>query len=354
MALGPRTIFPASDIVSGTHDQANDGFEVHVFTVTTIAYQGSLEIKGRTNSGDWLPARFWLFNPGNLYSTGPYSGVIPLPTTGTRLVYITDPWRLFHLDKQQVSGSISVDYFPRDHDMGLFSSMLGGSGGGSRNTTFQQDPDSLHTTAHIWSSEGPLGEENPLLVALHDAVQIALAASEAHTGQVGGAVQVVYASAPIVRPADTTTYAAGDQVASSSAVNLIFPSPARIIGGSGWIIGAVMVSTNVPALKAQLDLYLNIRGFTMAADNAAAAPTTAELIGAALPGAILSGMPAVPIPFVNSYAFSANCLYVVTGLNLPFKCGADQNQLLGMAVMRNAYVPASAEQLTFALIVVPD
>ncbi|MGH9766100.1 MAG: hypothetical protein ACREAB_01595 [Blastocatellia bacterium] len=177
----------------------------------------------------------------------------------------------------------------------------------------------------------------------------ALVAGEAHVGEVGGKTAIVTTS--YTRPADTTTYAAGDAVSNStsSPVQLTFDGAGRINDGSGVILGAVMTSSGNQSLKGQFELWLFDGSTTPDNDNAAFTPSDADVNK-------LVGI----IPFNVWYVgdatsgASGNAAAPVQGLAIPFKCASGTNDIFGQVVVRNAYVPLSGEVFTFRLLIAQD
>ena len=168
---------------------------------------------------------------------------------------------------------------------------------------------------------------------------LSIAAGETHTGQVGGTT--VRASDSYTRPADTTQYTAGDQVADGTPSVLTFALP-RISGGSGVIIYAVCHDSASVAVKPDLRLYLFDTTVTPAADNAAWAPSDAEML--------------TSIGFVDFSAWeigtvtagaAGNCNSYVANLDIPFVATA--LSIFGVLVVRNAYIPVDSEIFTVKL-----
>jgi hypothetical protein len=170
-------------------------------------------------------------------------------------------------------------------------------------------------------------------------------AGENHLGEVGGKTVVV--SANFTRPGNTTQYTAGDAVTDSTSApsQITFSGAARINGGSGVILAAIMVDSVNPGTKPQLELWLFDSSVTPDNDNSAFTPTDAEcgtLIGV--------------IPFNAWYVgdSSSNAVAPVHGLSIPFKCGGGSASLFGLLVVRNAYTPSSAEVFTIRLSILQD
>jgi hypothetical protein len=155
----------------------------------------------------------------------------------------------------------------------------------------------------------------------------------------------VSTTATLTRPSDTTTYAANDEVSSSTSAPTIlsFTGCARANGGTGAIVSARCVSSNPAALPGTFELWLFDATNTPTNDNSAAAPSDAE---AATVVAI--------IPFTASYLTANNQLYSAGSCYYKFKCASAATTLYGRVVVRNAYVPASGETLQFFLLIEQD
>ena len=176
-----------------------------------------------------------------------------------------------------------------------------------------------------------------------------LPAGENHLGFTSSRQKTV--SASVTRPADTTTYAAGDVVTNSttSPAVITFDAVARANAGNGIVIGAVMIDSANQSTKGQFELWLFDTSFTPDNDNSAFTPTDAEtetLIGI--------------VQFNNWFSGDAtagaggNAVCPVQGLSIPFTCGASVDDIFGIIVVRNAYVPVSAEKFTVRLQVIQN
>lgn len=172
-----------------------------------------------------------------------------------------------------------------------------------------------------------------------------VAAGSNFIGYVGTSQKTV--SPTFNRPANTTAYAAGQQVSNSTTAPTVitFSSVARANGGSGIIIGAVLVDEANQTTKGQFELWMFDTTVTPNNDGSAFAPTNAFVETAI-------GI----IPFNSVYVgnTAGNCIYPVQGLNIPFTCGVSVPDIYGLLVVRNAYTPVSAEKFTFRLTVVQN
>jgi hypothetical protein len=151
------------------------------------------------------------------------------------------------------------------------------------------------------------------------------------------------------RPADTTTYASGDVVANSTsaATILTFANMSRANGLGGIIQGATLIDSVSAALKPEFELYLFDTAPAMQNDNAAWAPSDAELDKCLGYIAFASGG-------WRTGTSSGNGLIDIDALAKSYQCAPASTSLFGVLVARNAYVPASGEKFTVRLHVIQD
>lgn len=148
-------------------------------------------------------------------------------------------------------------------------------------------------------------------------------------------------TAQITRPSDTTTYAALDQIDSTTAsTGFTFASAVRQNGGSGRIIGAEIMMSTAATLKLVGTLFLYSAMPTLSADNAATSVTDAQ-------NRTCLGI----IQFANPSIAGANVIYNVQGLNIPIVAGSATTSIFGVMQANNAYVPASAEIIDVTLFI---
>lgn len=179
------------------------------------------------------------------------------------------------------------------------------------------------------------------------------AANPIYTSVTAGAGLTVTVAATVTRPADTNAYAAGDAVTNSTSapVAITFANAARAVGGGGLIVGATLIDSASVATKGSFELWV----FQGAAapgpdnDNAVFTPTDAEL-------ANLVGVFPFTTAFIGDATVGAggNAVYQGDVVNRAFKCDVSTASLFGLLVVRNAYVPVSAEAFTLALQIVQD
>lgn len=149
------------------------------------------------------------------------------------------------------------------------------------------------------------------------------------------------------RPGDTTTYTAGDVMCNSTSapVVLTFANMARANGLGGLIQNSRLIFDEAPTLKLDSELYLFDTSPTIQNDNAAWAPTTADL-------ANLVGV--IPFPTANFKTGSGNGVIDNQNEAISFQCAAGSTSLFGIVVARNAYVPGNGKVYRFRLAVIQD
>lgn len=165
-------------------------------------------------------------------------------------------------------------------------------------------------------------------------------------GIAGGTVLPIIGSATTVttsfnRPGDTTAYAANDSISDSTSAptagGFTLASAGRVSGGSGIIVGMVIVSSNDPATTLQGEIWLYDSAATADNDNAAFASgdaDTLKLVGT------------VPFTLATTTGGSGTTSQAcVTGLNIPFTCVGTAN-LRFKVKAKNAYTPANAETIS--------
>jgi hypothetical protein len=153
--------------------------------------------------------------------------------------------------------------------------------------------------------------------------------------------------ASITRPANTTNYTAGDVVSDVTANNhFVFEKSAdRVV--SGYISGAIIISSVAASTELDGELWLFREDVAKVADNAAFAPTDAELL------TLLGVIDFPTASWKAAGAAGAICdvdfepkAYRVNALSTD---GAVKSPIYGQLVARNAYVPTSGEVFTIIL-----
>lgn len=160
---------------------------------------------------------------------------------------------------------------------------------------------------------------------------------------VGGITAVVEANK--TRPADTTQYAAGDVINESTTAGTVwtFANCGRTNGGTGIVLGAVLTVSTDPTTDYDTELWLFDAEPATANDNAAFAPTDAELRDLVC-----------IIEFDTAFAGSGNLAYQKLGLNAAFKCATDAKDLYGVLVTRSTTTPASGDRFDIRLTLAQD
>jgi|ERR1044071_504710 hypothetical protein len=146
---------------------------------------------------------------------------------------------------------------------------------------------------------------------------------------------VVVCQDEFTRPADTTNYAANDCVADSTSAPTArtFTSAARILGGSGYVVGAMVLTDDVDASEwdnVALRLWLyNKTGFTLVNDNAAFnGPLYADR-------SLLVGYIDFP-GFLREGGTPTALHTAIFDLRIPFVCDATVQNLYGQFEVKNA------------------
>lgn len=155
----------------------------------------------------------------------------------------------------------------------------------------------------------------------------------------------------LLRPNNTTQYAAGDVVEATGAAQFVFPV-GRVEGGSGVVVDALLTDSANQALKGQFELWLfDAVVAAHEADNVAFTPTDDDLLN-------LVGVLEFLIPFEGDATVGAggNVIFPSTRTFLPmgFKCIALSANLHGTLVVRNAYTPVAFEIFSIRLNVLQD
>lgn len=155
-------------------------------------------------------------------------------------------------------------------------------------------------------------------------------AGENHVGAVGG--HTVRVSGTKTRPDDTNAYAAYDAIneSASAGTNWTFTGMARVSGGSGTIVDAILLCSD-PALVARLEVDLYKANPTAINDNAEGT----QLVGnnADYVGTVTFGAAAKPT--TNSTVAKA---VPATQIRVPFVCGASAD-LYGIVRTLDADTP---------------
>lgn len=171
----------------------------------------------------------------------------------------------------------------------------------------------------------------------------ALAAGEAHVGEIGGALSVP--SDNFTRPANTTPYASGNLVANNTTAGSVTPlswTAARVATGSFLVRRARLKKSNTSTTNASFRLHL----FT-------SAPTIANGDGGAFSTTHSGYLGAIDLDMTGangrSFTDAASVIGVPNvGSEINVKLASGQT-IRGLLEARGAYTPASAEIFTVEL-----
>lgn len=155
----------------------------------------------------------------------------------------------------------------------------------------------------------------------------------------------------VTRPNDTTAYAAGDEISSSTSApgDITFTSCAIANGGSGIIQAVAVRDSAYSATPADLELWIFDTAPGTDNDNGAFAPTDGQMDTALAVIPLGTGFPGDPTAGTNG-----NRLYYVGGLALPFVCTGSSTSLYARLMTRNAYTPIAVEVWSFRLVLLQD
>ncbi len=153
--------------------------------------------------------------------------------------------------------------------------------------------------------------------------------------------------ATLTRPADTNAYTAGDVIADATSGATVFTIPN--VGGTtkgGTIIQDIIcIDSASVATKPDLELWLFDTAPAAQQDNAAYAPTDAELLR--LVGVVSFATGSFKVGLATAGA-GGNSICESGQLGIPINTTqVSGGALYCMLVVRNAYVPVSAETFTF-------
>lgn len=158
-----------------------------------------------------------------------------------------------------------------------------------------------------------------------------------------------YSRASFTRPADTTTYSAGDVISDSTSAPTVMTFKNVLNGGFGAIQQATLLDSANQTLLLDSELWLFDAAPVATNDNAAITFTDAEL--ARLVGVISFSVADGKVGLAISGA-GGNAINNQGGLGVPIRGKGQIDDLFGVLVVRNAYVPVSAEIFTITLAVV--
>ena len=156
--------------------------------------------------------------------------------------------------------------------------------------------------------------------------------------------QLVLVETTITRPADTTAYAAGDIVGTTTDVGtsvsiLTFTNAARANGIGGYVGSVIMIDSVNASTNIDADIFFFNTTLAQQADNVAFAPTDAEMntcIG------VVSIIGSDGKESSNNIAY--NGIMPSSG-KIDFVPDSGSRDIFAVIVVRNAYTPASGEIL---------
>lgn len=157
---------------------------------------------------------------------------------------------------------------------------------------------------------------------------------------------ITVSTAGFTRPADTTTYAAGDVVCNSTSAPVVitFANAVRSNGAGGVLNSVYMVDNANQTLPGVFELWLFHTTVTATNDNAAWNISDANMLNTI-------GV----VPLSASYTgntgsgTAGNRVFMAPSLGIPFKAAAGATSLYGVLIARNAYVPVDSENFFFQL-----
>lgn len=152
--------------------------------------------------------------------------------------------------------------------------------------------------------------------------------------------------ATVTRPANTTTYTAGDVVGTAVTATIEFNNASSGEFECAILQQAIVSSSAYVATAPDLELWLFDTTVAAIADNAAFAPTDAEL--ATLVGIVQFETANWKVGTATAGA-GGNACCVASNISIPFNTKKGTHSLFGVLVMRNAYVPVSGEIFTCRL-----
>lgn len=152
--------------------------------------------------------------------------------------------------------------------------------------------------------------------------------------------------ASITRPANTTTYTAGDVVGTGTSATIALNNSSFGEFDCGIIQQAIISSSAYVATPPDLELWLFDTAPADIADNAAFTPTDAEL--ATLVGIVQFATANWKVANATA-GVGGNMACVAGNVSVPFNTLKGKHSLFGVLVCRNAYVPISGEIFTLRL-----
>lgn len=157
---------------------------------------------------------------------------------------------------------------------------------------------------------------------------------------------ITVSTAGFTRPADTTTYAAGDVVCNSTSAPVVitFANAVRSNAAGGVLNSVYMVDNANQTLPGVFELWLFHTTVTATNDNTAWNISDANMLNTI-------GV----VPLSASYAgntgagTAGNRVFMAPSLGIPFKAASGATSLYGVLIARNAYIPVDSENFFFQL-----
>lgn len=199
----------------------------------------------------------------------------------------------------------------------------------------------IQRAVKYFSGSGAGTSGDPFVPAV--SVSAALAAGEAHLGEVGGNLLTI--STEFTRPSDATGYTAGDVVSDNTSATTMqaLANAARVSGGSGYIVG-IRVATDKKSITPRVRVHFyNTTGATLSVDNAAWQDKYADSskrVG-------FYDMP--PMSTGTDTTNSDMSRAVDMGMRIPYVCTATSLYFVLEAL--DAFTPASGEKFTLTVFV---
>jgi hypothetical protein len=178
--------------------------------------------------------------------------------------------------------------------------------------------------------------DTTLNVEISDTLNVANVAGEAHIGEIGGSTICIDVSPILTVHAN---YVANDYV-GTSALPITFSGSSRVNGGTGMVVGGVLIDNALQSVAGELWLFDTAP--TPPADSAAWTIVDEEAdrcIGI--------------IPFNTYYASALNSIAPVNNLTIAFQTLAASRSIYGCFVTRGAPSYASGD-LVFRLHIIQD
>ena len=156
-------------------------------------------------------------------------------------------------------------------------------------------------------------------------------------------------TASFTRPDDTTQYTARDVCGTNPATNLTFTNCVRDVRSGGAIMGVSLVDSAAQSTAGTFELWLFTAAPTAVADNAAFAPTDAEV-------RTVVGVVPLSTAYVGTVTSGANGnrFYTSGAINIPFRTASTTRNLYGVLVASNAYTPVAQEVFDVTLRIYQD